>query len=90
MEATLAHCPEARRATHDGYIWPVRRASMQNSDAIIERMAEDIENTARHCGMDGTVTVDDLVDKGWLRAQIGRHGNNAARRAREASRHEAA
>lgn len=68
---------EARRATHDGYIWPMRRAEMTRPRSVAERMADDILGIARQRGPDGRVYEADLIHLGWTARQIRDHGTEA-------------
>lgn len=65
---------EARRATHDGYIWPVERARMRDAGCIRIRMADDITAEIRRIGIEHiAITMDWLIRRGWDRAQIDAH-----------------
>jgi hypothetical protein len=82
MEAALqlAHSAppsEARRAAHDGYLWPLPRDYMVEPRAIRDRMVEDIAALVNDGGADAVVTLDDLRRKGWELTQLGAHGTIA-------------
>lgn len=66
---------EARKLTHDGPIWPVRREEMRHSATICERMAEDLA----HLRPANHATLRALRDVGWTEEQVHRHGLFAAR-----------
>jgi hypothetical protein len=70
--------PEAKRATQDGMIWPLPRASMRDRDQITLRMAEDMA-TALRLNPSNEVTDRDLAHLGWEISQINRHGDRAAK-----------
>lgn len=54
-------------ATQDGRVWPFARHQMNDSRAIVARMAEDILSIER---ISGFVAKDDLIDRGWKSSQI--------------------
>jgi len=58
---------ENRALTHDGYIWPVPRAEMQQAPAIVERMAEDLDQVVK------SHTRISLSGLGWTADQLIRH-----------------
>ncbi len=78
--------PEARTATHDGYIWPLSRPAMSDPSEIRRRMAEDVRRLIRHDGAEA-VTAEDMVRLGWLTAQVKSHGAAAVRLATEEGPH---
>ena len=73
---------EARRATHDGYIWPRERRLMVVAACIRERMAEDLATLIRKAGAFETVCDDALIALGWAPEQVRRYGEQAARQVR--------
>lgn len=76
----MLHAPtpsDAKRATHDGYIWPLTRDLMTSRDAIRERMLEDIRETVHDGGAEAVVTLADLVNLGWTAEQVMAHGVSA-------------
>lgn len=73
---------EAKRATHDGYIWPFARNLMGISECIRERMAEDLAHLIREAGAFETVCDDALIALGWTPEQVRRYGEQAARQVR--------
>lgn len=73
---------EARRATHDGYIWPRERRLMVVAACIRGRMAEDLATLIRKAGAFETVCDDALIALGWAPEQVRRYGEQAARQVR--------
>lgn len=73
---------EARRATHDGFIWPRPRHMMAVASCIRERMAEDLATLIRKAGAFETVCDDALIALGWAPEQVRRYGEQAARQVR--------
>ena len=55
------------------------RAGLKDKAAIIDRMAEDLRDTAAANG--SAVTENDLEQLGWTPQQITHHGREATRRA---------
>lgn len=74
----LARLPEARRATHDGHIWPQPRAAMTQRAEIITRMSQDFRTIAEEQG--GCVDIAYLLPLGWLTSQVSAHAVAAANR----------
>ncbi len=70
---------EARRATHDGYIWPVSRRDMRSAQHIRARMAEDLALLLRQRGQGAVIVTDDYLRKGWTRQQVTAHALAAGR-----------
>lgn len=70
---------EARFATQDGYIWPLKRGDMVTSAAIRERLAEDLAGLVRDRGADAVILTDDYLRLGWNRDQVAIHGKAATR-----------
>lgn len=72
---------EDKFLTQDGTIWPVARASMGDPAAITRRMAEDLRDILRDRGGAKDpftpITTDDLIYRGWTRAQVLAHGDAA-------------
>lgn len=68
---------EAKRATHDGYIWPRERRLMAVAACIRERMAEDLSHLIREAGAFETVCDDALIALGWTPEQVRRYGEQA-------------
>jgi hypothetical protein len=69
---------EARKATQDGYVWPVRRPEMRHGPTIRERMGEDLA-----AGLSGRSAawfsiIQTLSSLGWAKDQISAHGDQAA------------
>jgi hypothetical protein len=77
-------CPEARTATHDGYIWPVERRLMIETASVRERMAEDIDNGRKALTADQCFTEDDLVRLGWRVQMVRLHAGAAFAQAKAA------
>lgn len=79
-EATLlpTYKREAKRATHDGFIWPFARGRMCHPQAIRERMAEDLRAMLQARGAGAVVTAEDYLRLGWHREQVQKHGLAAA------------
>lgn len=73
---------DAKRATHDGHIWPRPRRLMTIAACICERMAEDLAGLVRDAGAFETVCDDALIALGWEPEQVRRYGDEAARRVR--------
>ena len=69
----------------DGAFWPLARRAMSDTDAIRQRMAEDLRDILRDRGCDGLrsrdpftpITTDDLIYRGWTRDQVLAHGDAA-------------
>ena len=77
---------QAKTCGQDGWFWPLARAAMTDSEAIIDRMAEDCRAIAT-MGEDGTrlVVAAELVGMGWPEKTIWRHGTSAIKRAFDAT-----
>lgn len=73
---------EAKRATHDGFIWPRERRLMAVAACVRERMGEDLAHLIREAGAFETVCDDALIALGWTPEQVRRYGEQAARQAR--------
>ena len=74
---TRAYLSEAKRATHDGQIWPVDRPRMADANQIANRMAEDAAGLIRERGADAVITIDDFLVQGWTIDQVCRVGSAA-------------
>jgi hypothetical protein len=61
---------EDRRATQDGYIWPIDRAQMVDRACIIRRMAEDLQALRLERGEFQPVGTPDLEEIGWTRPHV--------------------
>jgi hypothetical protein len=77
MSALLKGPKQTRTPTHDGYIWPLDRASMTDETAIIERMCEDAVGLYF---LHGLVEQPGLERLGWTQRQISQFGNRAIAR----------
>ena len=82
VSAATAVRLEAKRATHDGYIWPRERRLMAVAACIRERMAEDLAHLIREAGAFETVCDDALIALGWTPEQVRRDGEQAVRQTR--------
>lgn len=71
-----SHPSEVRRATHDGYIWPVDRADMRDPNHIRARMAQDIRAIDRYRHADEGY-FGYLRSAGWTPEQIAEHSRAA-------------
>lgn len=74
---TRGYLSEAKRATHDGHIWPVGRPRMADTNQIAIRMAEDATGLIRERGADAVITIDDFLRWGWTIDQVRRVGGAA-------------
>lgn len=68
---------EARRATDDGFIWPVERGHMRSGRRIRERLREDAATLLRDRGREAVLTTEDFLRLGWQRSQLAEHGRAA-------------
>lgn len=75
---------EHRRATQDGWIWPVDRPFMRDIAAIRLRMSEDLAHLFRRRGEDAPIVLRDIERIGWTVAQIRDHATAAHRLLTEA------
>ncbi|MFT4129937.1 hypothetical protein [Labrys sp. (in: a-proteobacteria)] len=65
---------DAKRATHDGYIWPRARHHMTDGVAIRDRMAEDARAFEELRGDFEGITERYFWSKGWTPEQVEQHG----------------
>lgn len=69
--------PEARRPTHDGYIWPTLRHAMTDGTQILDRMAGEARALLDARGADADINESDFYLAGWERQQIEAYGPRA-------------
>jgi hypothetical protein len=74
---------EDRRATQDGYIWPVPRFEMIDHACITRRMAEDLAALRREHGEDAIIGTPELEEIGWTRPHVTLFFEKAVRLLRE-------
>jgi hypothetical protein len=65
---------ESRKATQDGFIWPIERRHMSSAGAIRERMVEDIGRLIAEACEGQPLGLDDLRRKGWPPETVAAHG----------------
>lgn len=64
--------------------WRELRPDMTCREAIVARMAEDVDDLIHAAGQFGTVGIDDLVRLGWTEKQAWAHAPDIFRRAKQA------
>lgn len=79
LDLQTAALAEARFATQDGYIWPLKRGDMVTTAAIRERLVEDLAGLVRDRGADAVILTEHYLCLGWTRDQIALHGKAATR-----------
>jgi hypothetical protein len=65
--------PESPKPSHDGFIWPVPRHLMRNSDLIRARMLADYKSLGVMEADNLIISDYDLIAIGWSRTQIIAH-----------------